>query len=209
MNGNIDLIEKYFPDLTQRQKEQLMQLQALYSEWNQRINVISRKDMEHFYLHHVLHSLAIAQVQNFKPGTQMVDVGTGGGFPGIPLAILFPQVQFTLIDGTAKKIKVVQAVTEALHLSNVRAQHTRAEQHEGKYHYRISRAVAPMERFMQWTRHLQSKEDLNVLPPGIMYLKGGDLQAELKGIKHFSFPISRYFEEDFFETKKVILVPAV
>jgi len=205
----MEQVFRYFPELTKRQREQFAALTPLYQAWNEKINVISRKDMDHFAERHVLHSLAIAKVIAFSRGTRVLDVGTGGGFPGIPLAILFPEVQFTLIDSTAKKIKVVQAVTEALHLRNAVAQHTRAEQHEGKYHYRISRAVAPMERFMQWTRHLQSKEDLNVLPPGIMYLKGGDLQAELKGIKHFSFPINRYFEEEFFETKKVILVPAV
>ena len=209
MSGNIDLLNHYFPAINAFQQKQLAQLEPLYREWNQRINVISRKDMEYFYLRHVLHSLAIARLQTFAPGTRILDVGTGGGFPGIPLAILFPEVEFTLIDSTAKKIKVVKAVAEVLELENCTAHHTRAEEWEGKYHYRISRAVAPMERFMKWTAHLQSKEDVNVLPPGIIYLKGGDLSAELKGIKHYSFAISRYFSESFFDTKKIILVPAL
>jgi len=206
----MEQILKYFKGLTKKQVEQLEALQELYDYWNAQINVISRKDMDHFYERHVLHSLAIAQVYSFKPAEQVLDIGTGGGFPGIPLAILFPETEFLLVDSIAKKIKVVQEVTSALSLKNVSAHQARAEKVKGHYDFVVSRAVTQMPRFLTWTRGKlkKSKGPTGTISKGILYLKGGDLDEELKGIPHRSFPIGDFFEEEFFETKKVIYVPS-
>jgi 16S rRNA (guanine527-N7)-methyltransferase len=202
------LIEKYFPKLTEEQKEQFAQLQEVYTEWNNQINVISRKDMEHFYERHVLHSLAIAKVMNFTPGSEVMDVGTGGGFPGIPLAILYPETQFHLVDSIGKKIKVCNEVVNALGLKNVKTSHERAENIQGKFDFVISRAVTKMPVFIGWVRNKLKKKQQNGLPNGILYLKGGDLKAEMKPIKSYYeiTEISDFFEEAFFETKKVVYV---
>ena len=205
----MDIITKYFPGLTSLQKEQFKALQPLYKNWNSKINVISRKDMDSFYLHHVLHSLAIAKLISFKPGTQIIDVGTGGGFPGVPLSILFPEVTFTLLDSIAKKIKVVQAVTDELELKNTRPIQSRSEDFNGQYDFIISRAVTNLPNFVRQTRHLVSGNPKNALPNGILYLKGGDLQEELRPFKKrvLTTEITEWFEEQFFDTKKVIHLP--
>jgi len=202
----MDLISKYFPKITELQKEQFTQLEALYEEWNAQINVISRKDTEHFYEHHVLHSLAIAKVCEFYPGAQVLDIGTGGGFPGIPLAILFPQTDFTLVDSIGKKIKVVNEVVAALGLKNVRAEHQRAEQLKVSFDFIVSRAVTQMPRFMTWTRGKVRKGiSAGSKANGVLYLKGGDLKEELANFQRAKvYDLSRFFQEDFFETKKVV-----
>ena len=201
----MELILKYFPDLTEKQIQQFTDLQELYEHWNAQINVISRKDMDNLYVKHVLHSLAIAKVINFADGTKILDVGTGGGFPGIPLAILFPEVEFLLVDSIGKKIKVVQEVSDAIGLKNLRAQHTRAEQVVGQFDFVVSRAVTKMKVFQQWVRKRISTKQNNTLFNGILYLKGGDLTEELQGIKNVElYDIPNFFEEDFFETKKVV-----
>lgn len=204
----MELIQKYFPNLSDEQVEQFSKLEELYSYWNERINVISRKDMDNFYDHHVLHSLGIAKVINFKPGTKVLDVGTGGGFPGIPLAIMFPQVQFHLIDARNKKIKVVNEVIDELGLKNVKAQHIRVEDVKDQYDFVVSRAVTRMDRFYDWVRKRILKKQKNGLPNGILYLKGGDLKEEMKPIQTFHdyFELSDYFNLPFFETKKVVYV---
>lgn len=204
----MERIQSYFPKLDEQQVTQFEQLKPLYKEWNEKINVISRKDMDAFYEHHVLHSLAIAKVIRFTPGTTILDVGTGGGFPGIPLAILFPECKFHLVDSIGKKIKVVQEVVEALGLKNVDSTHERAENIKGKYDFIISRAVTKMPQFITWVRNKISKKQKNGLPNGILYLKGGDLTEEMKDIKSFNeiFNISDFFEGDFFETKKIVYV---
>ncbi len=201
-------ITHYFPDLNDIQIKQLKELKSLYEEWNAQINVISRKDMDNFYERHVLHSLAIAKVMKFKPNTKILDVGTGGGFPGIPLAIIFPKCQFHLIDSIGKKIKVVNGVADALGLKNVKGTHINAKDINDKYDFVISRAVTRMDPFIGWIKTKFNKKGFNDLPNGILYLKGGDLTEELNEIrkKHISYPISSYFAEDFFETKKVIQV---
>lgn len=206
----MDLINKYFPTLTARQKEQFAQMEALYEEWNAQINVISRKDTEHFYERHVLHSLAIAKVCEFYPGAQVLDIGTGGGFPGIPLAILFPQTDFTLVDSIGKKIKVVNEVVAALGLQNVRAEHKRAEQLKVSFDFIVSRAVTQMPRFMTWTRGKTRKGvSAGSKANGILYLKGGDLKEELANFQRAKvYDLSRFFQEDFFETKKVVYLKA-
>lgn len=206
---SIELIDKYFPALPDDARTRLARLEPLYREWNARINVISRRDMDHFYERHVLHSLGIARVCNFRPGSAVLDVGTGGGFPGIPLAICFPGTDFYLVDSIAKKIKVVQAVADALELKNVKAAQLRAEKVKGQYHYIVSRAVTHMPRFLAWTRNKLRRDGPsgNELPPGILYLKGGDLSEEMAGIRHQSYPLQDYFEEEFFSTKKVVYVP--
>lgn len=205
----MEIILKYFPHLNSRQIHLFEQLQPLYAEWNAQINVISRKDFDAFYEHHVLHSLGIAKVQGFVPKTRVLDVGTGGGFPGIPLAILFPEVQFHLVDSIGKKIKVVQNVAGALGLQNVKAEQIRAEQLRGKYDFVVSRAVTRLPEFSRWVSANISKQQINALPNGILYLKGGDLREELKpfGRKVFVQELSEYFDEPFFETKKVVHLP--
>jgi len=207
--GGVAIIYHYFPRLTGKQKEQFRQLGELYLHWNAQINVISRKDIERLYVHHVLHSLGIAKFINFRPGTHILDVGTGGGFPGIPLAVLFPEVRFDLIDSIGKKIKVVREVAAAIGLENVEAYHIRAEQLDGKYDFVVSRAVARLADFVPWVANKFSKEDKNAIPNGILYLKGGDLREELNEAKLRAevYPLSDYFDEDFFETKHIVYVP--
>tara|TARA_X000000368_G_C22815946_1_gene616802 strand:+ start:90 stop:707 length:618 start_codon:yes stop_codon:yes gene_type:complete len=203
----MELILKYFPNLLEIQKKQFLQLQELYEEWNAQINVISRKDMENLYLKHVLHSLAIAKVIDFADGTKILDVGTGGGFPGVPLAILFPEVEFLLVDSIGKKIKVVQGISDKIGLQNLKAEHKRAEQVEGEFDFVVSRAVTRMKVFQQWVRKKISTKQKNTLYNGMLYLKGGDLTEELKGIKNVDiYDIPKYFEEDFFETKKIVYI---
>ena len=200
------LIEKHFPDLTDLQKSQFAQLQGLYEEWNAQINVVSRKDIDLLYERHVLHSLGIAKVIQFKPHTKILDVGTGGGFPGIPLAILFPECSFHLIDSIGKKIKVVKAVSHALNLQNVYAEQVRAEDVKDKFDFIVSRAVTAFPEFYAWVRNKIKITGQNTLLNGILYLKGGDLSEELKEFKSKikEFPLSNYFDGEFFETKKVI-----
>lgn len=199
---------KYFPDLTEQQKQQFEQLPALYNFWNNQINVISRKDIDELFERHVLHSLGIAKVMPFLPGESVLDVGTGGGFPGIPLAILFPDTQFYLVDSIGKKIKVVQEVAKALDLKNLRADHLRAEQVNEKFDFVVSRAVTRLGEFYPWVRGKFNKESKNTLANGILYLKGGDLQQEIteSGLKVQQYYLKNYFTEDFFETKQVIYV---
>jgi len=203
----MEIILKYFPDLSEKQIKQFSQLQDLYNEWNAQINVISRRDLENLYLKHVLHSLAIAKVVQFADGTSVLDVGTGGGFPGIPLAILFPKVEFLLVDSIGKKIKVVNEVANSIGLENLRAEHKRAEQVNGQFDFVVSRAVTRMKVFQQWVRKRISTKQRNILFNGVLYLKGGDLTDELQGIRNVDvYNISNFFEEEFFETKKVIYV---
>lgn len=205
---DFDIILKYFPNLPEDQIEKLKELGPLYQEWNNQINVISRKDMDHFFLRHVLHSLTIAKHFDFAPKSEILDIGTGGGFPGIPLAILFPEVNFTLVDSIGKKIKVVNEVKRVLKIENVNAFHQRAEQNKGKYDYIISRAVTRMNKFLPWTIGKFKNRMLNHYPNGIIYLKGGDLKEEMNEIKkeYDIFDLSRSFEEEFFETKKIVYV---
>jgi 16S rRNA (guanine527-N7)-methyltransferase len=205
----LELINKYFPDITERQREQFAALLPLYEEWNAKINVISRKDMEHFYEHHVLHSLAIAKVIQFKPMTEVLDVGTGGGFPGVPLAIMFPEARFTLIDSIGKKIKVVNDVIERLGLTNAQAMQIRAEALEGEYDFVVSRAVTTLGEFVPWVKRKISKSQYHDMDNGILYLKGGDLKNELFTFRHKAktWEISQWFEEEWFEEKKVIYLP--
>jgi 16S rRNA (guanine527-N7)-methyltransferase len=210
VNPTVDIIFKYFPNLTATQKSQFEKLAEVYPFWNDQINVISRKDIESLYLKHVLHSLAIAKfVQEFAPGTRILDVGTGGGFPGIPLAILFPEVQFHLVDSIGKKIKVVRGVAEAIGLTNVEADHIRAEQLDYTYDFVVSRAVTRLGDFAPWIRNKFEKKDKNGIPNGILYLKGGDLKEEIKEskLKAELHPLTSYFDEDFFDTKYVVYVP--
>lgn len=205
----MQIIQEYFPDLSAKQKEQFAQLLPLYQDWNSKINVISRKDMEQFYEHHVLHSLGIAKVMHFKPGTKILDVGTGGGFPGIPLAILFPESEFLLADSIGKKIKVVNTVSEAIGLKNVRAQQIRAEELKEQFDFVVSRAVTELPVFHGWVKNKFRKQSINVLLNGILYLKGGDLTEELSPFagKVQIFELKNYFREDFFDTKKVVYLP--
>ena len=204
----VELIYSHFPDLTERQRDQFAALQDLYTEWNAKINVISRKDMESFYEKHVLHSLGIAKVYSFKPGQKVLDVGTGGGFPGIPLAILFPETKFHLVDSIGKKIKVVLAVAEALGLENVRADHGRAEEFKGPYDFVVSRAVTQMQRFVPWIKGKISQKNLDAdRIKGLLYLKGGDLAEELGTMKARISNLSNVFTSEFFETKKVVYLP--
>ena len=205
----MDIILKYFPNLTERQREQFAALLPLYEEWNAQINVISRKDMEHFYEHHVLHSLAIAKAIRFASMSEVLDVGTGGGFPGVPLAIMFPEARFTLIDSIGKKIKVVSDVIDRLGLTNTKAMQIRAEQLEGEFDFVVSRAVTTLGEFVPWVKNKISKTQYNDLKNGILYLKGGDLKNELFTFRHKvkTWDISEWFEEEFFETKKVIYLP--
>lgn len=200
----LKILTKYFPDLTETKKKQFGELEHLYREWNEKINVISRKDLDSLYEKHVLHSLGIAKVMAFSSGTKVLDIGTGGGFPGIPLAILFPDTQFTLVDSIGKKITVVKAVAEALQLENVQAFHERAENINEKFHFVVSRAVTQMPVFLRWLKGKFEKEQINQKHNGLLYLKGGDLAEELQGLKAEIFQLKNYFEEEFFETKKVV-----
>ncbi|MFV8359518.1 16S rRNA (guanine(527)-N(7))-methyltransferase RsmG [Flavobacterium sp. LS1P3] len=201
-------ILKYFPNLTDIQKEQFEKLDFLYHDWNEKINVISRKDIDALYTKHILHSMGIAKVIKFEPGTYVLDVGTGGGFPGIPLAILFPETRFYLIDIIAKKIKVVQAVAEGLELKNVKAEQMRAENVKGDFDFIVSRAVTNMPDFVSWVKTKIKKNNKHELKNGILYLKGGDLTEELKDFpKATEYNLADFFEDEFFETKKVVHVP--
>ncbi len=201
-------ILKQFPNLTENQILKFQKLEALYQDWNAKINVISRKDIDELYTKHVLHSLAIAKIQPFEPGTYILDVGTGGGFPGIPLAILFPETRFYLIDVILKKINVVKAVAEALELKNVKAEQIRASEVKGDYDFIVSRAVTNMPDFVSWIKDKIKKQNKHQLPNGILYLKGGDLTEELKDFpKATEYNIADFFKEDFFETKKVVHLP--
>ncbi|MCB0488524.1 MAG: 16S rRNA (guanine(527)-N(7))-methyltransferase RsmG [Cyclobacteriaceae bacterium] len=205
-----DIIFNYFSGLTTRQEDQIRALAALYKDWNDKINVISRKDMDNFYTNHVLHSLGIAKVINFNANAQVLDVGTGGGFPGIPLAILFPDTQFHLVDSIGKKIKVVTEVANALELKNVQAEKIRAEEIKGRqYDFIVSRAVTKMKEFHQWVKNKVKKVSTHGLDNGILYLKGGDLEEEMAelGRPYSMYELSEFFREEFFETKKVVFVP--
>lgn len=205
---NLKLYHKYFPNLRDEQIQQFKGIAELYKNWNQKINVVSRKDIDDIYLRHVLHSLAIAKFIEFKPGSKIIDVGTGGGFPGIPLAILFPETQFTLVDSIGKKIKVVNEVVEGLELKNVKTINDRVENTKGQYDFIISRAVAAMPTFVSWTKGKIAKHSQHDIKNGIIYLKGGDLSEELKSYKNAQvIPISNYFEEAFFESKKIVYLP--
>lgn len=206
---NAAVIFHYFPELSEKQKAQFNSLYDLYAEWNEKINVISRKDIDNLYIHHVLHSLGIAKVISFKPGARILDVGTGGGFPGIPLAILFPQVQFDLVDSIGKKITVVNTVAKALDLKNVRGVQTRAEQVTGSYDFVVSRAVTRLKEFYGWVHKKINWQSVHQLKNGILYLKGGDLESELTELNRPStvYPLRDFFKEEFFETKKVVYVP--
>jgi len=208
MTSNILL--KYFPNITPQQQQQFEQLPELYNFWNNQINVISRKDIDQLYERHVLHSLGISKVMQFLPGENVLDVGTGGGFPGIPLAILFPETQFFLVDSIGKKIKVVKEVASALGLQNVKAEHLRAEQVNEKFDFVVSRAVTRLKEFYPWVNGKFSKQSKNTLANGILYLKGGDLEEEIaeSGLAVQQYHLKNYFEEEFFETKQVIYVKA-
>ena len=205
----VELIQKYFPKLSEEQFRQLSELDALYRDWNAKINVISRKDIDQLYEHHVLHSLAIAKVLHFKPGTEILDFGTGGGFPGIPLAILFPDCYFRLIDGTGKKILVAQEVSNAIGLKNCEPVHLRGEEEKGKYDFIVSRAVMPLPDLVKLMRKNISKTQRNSMPNGVLCLKGGNLQAELQPYRNIveTTDISQYFKEEWFKEKYVIYLP--
>lgn len=204
----MEIILKYFPDLNPEQIEQFQKLEELYNDWNLKINVVSRKDIEELYLRHVLHSLGIAKVQKFSPGSKVLDVGTGGGFPGIPLAILFPETKFHLVDSIGKKIKVVDEVVAGTGLKNVKTTHGRVEEVKDKYDFIVSRAVAHMDAFVHWVEGKTLKKNAHKRKNGILYLKGGDLEEELSNFpKAEIFPLEDFFEEDFFETKKVVYLP--
>jgi 16S rRNA (guanine527-N7)-methyltransferase len=207
--SNYDIIEKYFKQLTDAQRQQLQMLDGLYREWNAKINVISRKDIDNLYEHHVLHSLAIAKMANFRPGTTILDFGTGGGFPGIPLAILFPECQFKLIDGTGKKIRVAQEVATAIGLKNCRPEHLRGEDEQGRYDFIVSRAVMPLPDLVKIVRKNIAKESHNALPNGILCLKGGNLEGELQPFRRIveSQELSTWFSEEWFKEKHVIYLP--
>tara|TARA_B100000780_G_scaffold67149_1_gene44348 strand:+ start:1808 stop:2422 length:615 start_codon:yes stop_codon:yes gene_type:complete len=200
----MQIIHKYFPDLSEKQIKQFADLQCLYEHWNEKINVISRKNMETLYTNHVLHSLAIAKVIQFENGTKILDIGTGGGFPGIPLAILFPEVSFLLVDSIGKKIKVVNEVSRSIGLTNVSTLQERAENIKETFDFVVSRAVTNMTDFKKWVKGKINSTHNNTLNNGILYLKGGDLAEELKGIKHTKIEIADFFEEEFFDTKKII-----
>ncbi|MBP6577862.1 MAG: 16S rRNA (guanine(527)-N(7))-methyltransferase RsmG [Chryseobacterium sp.] len=201
---SLELVLKYFPNITSEQKDQFAELEILYKDWNEKINVISRKDTDSLYEKHILHSLGIAKVMEFADNTKVLDIGTGGGFPGIPLAIIFPNAQFTLVDSIGKKITVVKGVAESLGLKNVTAHHMRAEQLKEKFHFVVSRAVTQMPVFLTWLRGKFEKEQFNPKHNGVLYLKGGDLAEELAGLRCEIFQLKNYFEGEFFDTKKVV-----
>lgn len=205
----MQIIQKYFTDLSEKQTEQFAALDELYKDWNAKINVISRKDIENLYPHHVLHSLGIANMIRFKPGSSIMDVGTGGGFPGIPLAILFPEVDFLLIDSIGKKIKVAQAVAESIGLENVRFRHCRGEEEKGKFDFVVSRAVMPLADLVKIVNKNIATEQKNGLPNGLICLKGGELQHEILPFKNkaVAIDLKSYFKEEYFITKKVVYVP--
>lgn len=205
----MDIIQKYFPSFTERQKEQYQALLPLYLDWNSKINVISRKDVDNLYIHHVLHSLAIAKYINFKPGTQIMDVGTGGGFPGIPLAVFFPDVKFLLLDSIGKKIRVAKEISEAIGLSNVEFAHSRVEDEKRKFDFVVTRAVMTLPELVKIVRKNIHPEQKNALPNGVIFLKGGDLAEEIKPYKKSAelTSLSNYFDEDFFSTKKLVYLP--
>lgn len=206
---NSDIILKYFPELSAVQKDKFNQLRPLYEIWNAQINVVSRKDIDFLYERHVLHSLGIAKVCSFVDDTEILDVGTGGGFPGIPLAIMFPNVSFHLVDAVGKKIKVVEEIARELGLDNVKAEHQRVEKLHSTYDFVVSRAVTRMEPFLGWVRNKISRNHYNTLDNGILYLKGGDLEEELAEAKkkYQLYSLSDFFEEEFFDTKKVVYIP--
>jgi 16S rRNA (guanine527-N7)-methyltransferase len=205
---NANLIYKHFPNLSEKQQEQFEALADLYADWNLKINVVSRKDIEELYLRHVLHSLAIAKFIKFNPGAEVLDVGTGGGFPGIPLAILFPETHFTLVDAIGKKIKVVQEVIDGLGLENVTAKHLRVEEEKNQFDFVVSRAVAAMPTFMRWIKGRIKKNSEHSIKNGVLYLKGGDLEEELKDYKTVQiYSLTDYYEDPFFETKKLVYLP--
>ena len=204
----MDLILKYFPDLTEEQKRQFAALYDLYLDWNSKINVISRKDIENLYEHHVLHSLGIAKVIHFRPGTQIMDLGTGGGFPGIPLAILFPEVYFHLVDSIGKKVRVASEIANSIGLKNATFRHARAEEEKGKFDFVVSRAVMPLTDLLKIIRKNISPKQQNALPNGLICLKGGELGNETMPVKNKTtlWDLKEFFEEEFFETKKVVYV---
>jgi len=207
----MDIIRKYFTDLTEKQESQLNALQDLYSDWNLKINLISRKDIGNLYEKHVLHSLGIAKIIRFTKGTEILDVGTGGGFPGIPLAILFPEVQFLLLDSIGKKIKVAEDIARQTGLENVECRHARVEDEKRTFNFIVSRAVMPLNELVRTARKNISRRQQNAIPNGFICLKGGDLQEENKPFKNqiIEYPLSDYFEEEFFKTKKVIYLPYI
>ena len=204
----MEIILKYFPDLTEEQRKQFAALYDLYIDWNAKINVISRKDIENLYEHHVLHSLGIAKVIQFRPGTKVMDLGTGGGFPGIPLAILFPETKFHLVDSIGKKVKVATEIANAIGLKNVTTRHCRAEEEKQLFDFVVSRAVMPLTDLLKIIRKNIKKEQHNALPNGLICLKGGELEREVMPVKHqtLMYDLKDYFEEEFFETKKVVYV---
>lgn len=205
----MEYIQTYFPELNEQQVKQFEALYDLYTDWNSKINVISRKDIENLYLHHVLHSLAIAKFIHFKPGSSVMDIGTGGGFPGIPLAIFFPEVQFHLVDSIGKKIKVGQAVAESISLKNVTFRHARGEEEKGMFDFVVSRAVMPLADLVKIIKKNIKKEQQNALPNGLICLKGGELQHEVFPFRNKTVmeDLGNYFQEEFFKTKKVVYVP--
>lgn len=204
----MEIIKKYFPKLTEEQYNQFGALQNLYAEWNQKINVISRKDIDNLYERHILHSLAIAKFIQFTDGSEIMDLGTGGGFPAVPLAIMFPKCKFHAIDGTAKKIRVVQEVKEAIGLKNLKAQQLRAEENKGHYDFVITRAVATLDKLIPWSERLMKNKQQNAMPNGLIALKGGDIATEAEHINQYIelCPLPDYFDEDFFETKYLVYV---